>query len=151
MEALMSEKKNKILYLEDELGMKHTLIMALEDKGYEVRTVPNVVEAYSILIEKENSKGFDLLVMDIYMDAMHLGKKYKLYEDRGGLCILKELIEKNVDIGVIVFSNYDDKDVREITKARRIPYVLKTSASYEDGFYGLIALVKKTLPLEVAT
>ncbi|MBF0565744.1 MAG: response regulator [Nitrospirae bacterium] len=147
----MSEKKNKILYLEDELGMKHTLIRALEDKGYEVRIVPNVVDAYSILIEKENSKGFDLLIMDIYMDAMHLGKKYKLYEDRGGLCILKELIEKNVNIGVIIFSNYDDKDVREITRARHIPYILKSEASDEDGFYGLIDLVKKTLPIKITT
>ncbi|MCI4626746.1 MAG: response regulator [Candidatus Magnetoovum sp. WYHC-5] len=133
----------KILYLEDELGMKHGLINSLKKEGYIVDIAPNVVDAYALLIENQNAKGYDLIIIDIYMDAKFLGKKHKLYEDRGGLCILLELEEHNININKIVFSAWEDEDVKRITNEKHIKYILKSEITNDDGRFQVIEEIKK--------
>lgn len=139
----MSKNQIKILYLEDELGMKHGLVNSLKKEGYLVDIAPNVVDAYALLIENGNSKGYDLVIIDIYMDAKFLGKKHKIYHDRGGLCILLELEEHNIDIKKIVFSAWEDEDVQRIASEKNITYILKSEISTDDGRFQVIDEVKK--------
>ena len=62
----MSERKRKILVVDDEAGMRHMLRLVLEKEGYEVIDAPDAETGLEIL-EKEEA---DVALCDIRMPGM---------------------------------------------------------------------------------
>ncbi len=88
-------KKNKILWVDDEIELLRSHIFFLTEKGYEVETVTNGDDAISEVKEK----NFDL----IFLDEMMAGK--------GGLETLAEIKDINPNIPVIMITKNEEESL----------------------------------------
>lgn len=79
-------KKNKILWVDDEIEMLRSHIIFLNEKGYDVETVTNGEDA----ITKVRNKQFDLIFLDEMMAGL------------GGLETLAQIKEINPNIPVVM-------------------------------------------------
>lgn len=106
---MTTEKKKKILVVEDEKAMSHALQLKLEKEGFTVTLAENGEKAK----EEVESGSFDLILLDLIMPEMD------------GFTFLKEIKEKGKDkTPVIVLSNLSQPEDEE-----------KVHASGADAFY----------------
>lgn len=112
--------QKKILLIEDEKVLAEMYERRFKKEGFEV--VKSIDARSGIAIAKEEKP--DLIILDIILpDA-----------DIDGIDVLKELKEDREikDTPIILFSNYDTPEVREIAKEYNVPYVLKTDVTTKD-------------------
>lgn len=121
--------KKKILLIEDEKVLAEMYEERLKMEGFEV--IRSIDGESGFAIAKEEKP--DLIILDIILpDA-----------DKDGTDVLKELkTDKDTkDIPVILFSNYDTPEVRQIAKQYNTRYILKASVTTKD----LMEAIKKEL------
>ncbi len=96
----MSEKKQNILVVDDEQGIRLSLQGILEDEGHHVSLAQNGSQALSIL----NDSSIDLIILDIWLDAKSDEKNYI----NDGLIFLQHIkaLELFKDIPVIMISGH---------------------------------------------
>ncbi|MCP2606630.1 sigma-54-dependent Fis family transcriptional regulator, partial [Candidatus Aminicenantes bacterium AC-708-I09] len=82
--------KEKILIVDDEVGIRSSLSGVLEDEGYMVKAVESGEEGLDLL-KKEN---FDLVLLDVWLPG------------QDGIEILKKIKEINENIVVIMISGH---------------------------------------------
>ena len=83
----------KVLIIDDEISVRDSFVLALEDTGYHVTTCENGYQG----IEAMDSDRFDLIYLDLKMPGMN------------GVETLKEIRKKDLDIPVyIATAHYGD-------------------------------------------
>ena len=119
-------RKAKILLIEDEKAIADMYEMKLKDR-FEVETAPDAKTGLEA-IKKEKPV---LILLDI------------LLPDFRGTRILEILKEspRFKDIPIIILSNYDTPEVRDLAKKHGVKYFLKTNVINKD----LIKLVEEEL------
>jgi two-component system, NtrC family, response regulator AtoC len=106
----MTGSRRKVLIVDDEQGMRHTLTLILEEHGYGVRAVP---DGQAALAELEKS-AFDVVVTDVRMPKV------------GGLELLGRIREDSPDTTVVVMSAYGSQDAAiEAVKQGAYDYISK--------------------------
>jgi len=118
----------KILIVEDEKLLNEAYEMVLKKEGHDVSTALNGEEALQIF---ESHKP-DLILLDLRMPKMD------------GVEFLKKLEtkDKDPDLSIIVFSNYDEqKEIDEAFKHGATRYILKAWSSPKE----LVKVVNETL------
>ena len=90
------EETMKILVIEDELELLHSIGQGLEMDGYYVDMVNNG----SFALEKLSYEKYDLIILDLNLPDMF------------GLDILKELPELNEDIKVIILTAHSELEMK---------------------------------------
>lgn len=121
----------KILLIEDEKVLSEMYQERLEKEGFEVS---RAIDAESGIAIAEHEKP-DLILLDIILPDVNMD----------GTDALK-VLKKNSDtknIPVILFSNYDTPDVRNIAKEYNTTYILKTSATTKDLVDAINKEIKK--------
>ncbi len=121
-----SSKRQKILVVDDEQFMVHTLSKILEVLGYDVISAFSGREAF----EKYTQGDIDLVVSDVHMPDMN------------GIELMASIKSRNPDFPVILVTGYGVEDAR------------KTAGEYRaDGFLGkpfrieeLRQIIERTLP-----
>lgn len=88
-------KKNRILWVDDEIEMLRSHIIFLNEKGYEVETVTNGADAVS----EVRNKQFDLIFLDEMMAGM------------GGLETLSQIKEINPNIPVVMVTKSEEESL----------------------------------------
>jgi len=63
----MSNSQKKILVVDDENSIRSMLVIAFENKGYQVDSASNGNEAWELM----NTNHYDLLTTDLYMPEMN--------------------------------------------------------------------------------
>ena len=81
-------KRNKILWVDDEIELLRSHIIFLNEKGYEVATVTNGEDA----VDEVKNKQFDLIFLDEMMAGI------------GGLETLAQIKEINPNIPVVMIT-----------------------------------------------
>ncbi|MBL0060105.1 MAG: response regulator [bacterium] len=123
-------KRQKILVVDDEQFMVHTLSKILEVLGYDVISAFGGREAF----EKYMAEKIDLVVSDVHMPDMN------------GIELMTSIKSKNPEFPVILVTGYGVEDAR------------KTAGEYHaDGFLGkpfrieeLRQIIERTLPSNAA-
>jgi CheY-like chemotaxis protein len=119
----------KILLIEDEKILAEMYEERLKREGFEVS---RAIDAEGGIAIAKNEKP-DLIILDIILPDANM-------DGTDALKILKETPETK-DIPVILYSNYDTPEVREIAREYKTSYVLKTSTTTKD----LVDLIRKEL------
>ena len=88
-------KKNKILWVDDEIELLRSHIIFLNEKGYEVSTVTNGEDA----ISEVKNKQFDLIFLDEMMAGL------------GGLETLGRIKEINPNIPVVMITKSEEESL----------------------------------------
>ncbi|MEW6701376.1 MAG: bifunctional response regulator/alkaline phosphatase family protein [Bacteroidota bacterium] len=88
-------KKNKILWVDDEIELLRSHIFFLDEKGYEVETVTNGEDA----ISEVKNKQFDLIFLDEMMSGL------------GGLETLSQIKEINPNIPVVMITKSEEESL----------------------------------------
>lgn len=117
----------KILLIEDEKILSEMYEMRLQKEGFEVKSSKDA-EGGLAFIKKEKP---DLILLDLLLPGM---------QGQEALEILKKDPETK-DIPIIILSNYDTPEVREIAIKHKIKYVLKANVTTKD----LVDIVKKEI------
>lgn len=84
-----------ILIVDDEVKLVKKLKKLLENDGYYIETAANGLEALDII---NKPTQIDVVISDIRMEKMD------------GLTFLKEIQQKNLDVGVIMITGYGNMD-----------------------------------------
>jgi len=84
----MSPKRNKILWVDDEIELLRSHIIFLNEKGYEVQTVTNGEDA----IDEIKNENYDLIFLDEMMPGL------------GGLETLAQIKEINPALPVVMIT-----------------------------------------------
>ena len=107
----------KILIIEDESLLSMALEVKLSNAGFEVKTVPNAMEATN---ELEND-SYDLILMDVVMPQVD------------GFALLKELGQKKTKTPVIIVSNLrEESDIERAKKLGAKDYFIKSRMSLSE-------------------
>lgn len=85
----------RILIVDDEVKLVKKLKKLLENDGYRIETASNGLEALAII---NKPTQIDVVISDIRMEKMD------------GLTFLKEIQQKNLDLGVIMITGYGNMD-----------------------------------------
>ncbi|NIA10417.1 MAG: response regulator [Nitrospiraceae bacterium] len=85
----------RILIVDDEVKLVKKLKKLLENDGYRIETASNGLEALDII---NKPTQIDVIISDIRMEKMD------------GLTFLKEIQQKNLDLGVIMITGYGNMD-----------------------------------------
>jgi DNA-binding NtrC family response regulator len=85
----------RILIVDDEVKLVKKLKKLLENDGYKIETAANGLEALDII---NKPTQIDVVISDIRMEKMD------------GLTFLKEIQQKNLDLGVIMITGYGNMD-----------------------------------------
>jgi len=85
----------RILIVDDEVKLVKKLKKLLENDGYKIETAANGLEALDII---NKPMQIDVVISDIRMEKMD------------GLTFLKEIQQKNLDLGVIMITGYGNMD-----------------------------------------
>ncbi len=93
----MSEKKGKILWVDDEIELLRPHVLFLKEKGYDVETTTNGEDA----VELVKSQDFDLVLLDEMMVGM------------GGLRTLAEIKEMNPQLPVVMITKNEEESLME--------------------------------------
>lgn len=88
-------KRNKILWVDDEIELLRSHIIFLNEKGYDVDTVTNGEDA----ISEVKSKRFDLIFLDEMMAGL------------GGLETLQQIKEINANIPVVMVTKSEEESL----------------------------------------
>ena len=83
-------KKEKILVIDDEAGIRSSLKGILEDEGYSIKTVVTGEDALKLL----KRQNFDLILLDIWLPQMN------------GIDILKEIKKMEENSLVVMISGH---------------------------------------------
>jgi CheY-like chemotaxis protein len=103
-------KKNKILWVDDEIELLRSHIIFLNEKGYEVNTVTNGEDA----IEEVKESNYDL----IFLDEMMPGK--------GGLETLAEIKEISPNVPVVMVTKSEEESLmNEAIGSKISDYLIK--------------------------
>ena len=107
----------KILIIEDESLLSMALEVKLSNAGFEVKTVPNAMEATN---ELEND-SYDLILMDVVVPQVD------------GFALLKELGQKKTKTPVIIVSNLrEESDIERAKKLGAKDYFIKSRMSLSE-------------------
>src|SRR4051812_20255358 len=102
--------RNKILVVDDEKNQRELYAMILEDAGYEVRTAPSAEAA----LKEFDGDPVDLVLTDYNMTGMD------------GLALLKELVQRDPSILVVMVTAYGSVDsVKEALRSGAYDYLEK--------------------------
>jgi len=108
--------KKKILICDDEIGIRESLNLILQD-NYELSFCSNGQECLECL---SAGKQFNLLLLDIKMPKV------------SGLDILRNIKQKNPDLKIIIITGYKSVETaNEAVKAGAIDYIVKPFSSKE--------------------
>ncbi len=110
----------KVLIVEDDNFLLGLEAKKLKEKGYDVLSAANSVEAFKIIDSKET---IDLVLLDLMLP------------DVDGFAILKRIREdadlKNVP--VVIFSNlYEEKDLKKATKLGISNFMIKSNFTLDE-------------------
>ncbi len=94
----------KILFIDDNDTLREMLGYALEVFGYEVETAPDGISG----LEKLEEESYDLLITDNNMPRM------------GGLKLIEETSQREIDIKTVLISGDLTKDIVESAKERGV-------------------------------
>ncbi|QTA78462.1 Two component system response regulator [Desulfonema limicola] len=119
----------KILFIEDEPELHEELRERLNALGYKVDLAPNTLDAYSVLIYDKNQANYNLAILDLMMDAGFLGKEYPKWQGYGGLCMLEEIHNNNVDIKIIVYTHDESDETNNLVTERGIKLIYKKAST----------------------
>ena len=81
---------SRVLIVDDEPGVRSSLMGVLRDEGYDVETA----ESGEVCLDKAGRRAFDVIVLDIWLPGMD------------GLATLTRLRERQVDAQVVVISGH---------------------------------------------
>jgi CheY-like chemotaxis protein len=106
----MALPKAKILIVDDEKTVRHSLTLALAGEGYETTTVPSGEEALNLV----EGGVYDLVVCDLMMPGL------------SGLDVLKALRNRGLTTPVVLITGYPTgKAVEEATKMGVFAFLVK--------------------------
>lgn len=88
-------KKNKILWVDDEIELLRSHVIFLDEKGYQVETVTNGEDA----ISKVKTENYDLIFLDEMMPGL------------GGLETLSQIKEINANIPVVMITKSEEESL----------------------------------------
>lgn len=91
----MTEKKVRVLYVDDESSLRMLVQSQLSQEGYDVE----VADDGDTAIEMLQKKSFDIILLDIRMPRM------------SGIEVLKYIREKNITARVVMLTAVDDLSV----------------------------------------
>lgn len=128
-------KKQKVMVIDDEVGMRELLEIVLNNDGYDVLTVATTAEACSVL-EKDS---FDIIVTDLWID-----------NDRdAGMRMLEWLQSNDPEIPAIMMTAHGSVETAiEAMKLGAADYVLKPFSNDEIRLLIARALEKRDLVRE---
>ncbi len=90
----------RILIADDEEETRFSLSILMERAGYQATTVANGREALSRIIKASaNGSRYDLLICDVHMPELN------------GEELIRELIEKKINLPVLVITGYGEKEL----------------------------------------
>jgi CheY-like chemotaxis protein len=98
----------KILMVDDEATILLHYKMELQDEGYDVITAGDADEALRLFEEEKP----DMVTLDVVM-PMRAGGRLKPSLEPVGIQVLRQMMEINRDVPVIMLSAYDYKDRAE--------------------------------------
>jgi DNA-binding response OmpR family regulator len=114
-----THKNSRVLIVEDEFAIAHTLQMKLQHSGYTAEVAGNGEEALA-LFEKD-AHAFDVVLLDLIMPVMN------------GFDFLEALRGKGISVPVIVSSNLSqDEDVQRAKDLGAADYYVKSEVSVSD-------------------
>jgi len=114
---MASEKKAKILIIEDEKSLVELLSAKLVKEGYEVEISHDGEQG----LEKMKTMKPELVLLDILMPKMN------------GYEVLEKMNEKNIKIPVIIISNSGQPvEIEKTKKLGAVDHLIKTEFSPED-------------------
>ncbi len=96
-EGRLIRQKAKILWVDDEIELLRAHVRVLEERGYEVHTVPNAEDALAILRERT----FDAVLLDEMLNGMD------------GLSALIEIKEMHPSLPVIMVTKSEEESLME--------------------------------------
>jgi CheY-like chemotaxis protein len=100
----MSLKKNKILWIDDEIELLKSHVLFLKSKGFDVETVTNGRDA----IDRVNKGNFDLALVDEMMPGM------------SGLETIEKIKEENSALPVVMITKNEEESLMEKAIGRKI-------------------------------
>lgn len=127
----MKQKNKKILYVEDDISLRLSLIAKLEKAGFNVISAVNGQEGLKLA----NSEKPDLILLDILMPVMD------------GLTMLEKLRQGNdycqhVPVILLTVLSADSEEIiRNIAKTEPIYFLVKSDVSIDQ----IIDKIKETL------
>jgi len=104
MEQLMSLKKNKILWVDDEIELLKSHVLFLQSKGFEVDTVTNGRDA----VNKISQGNYDLVLVDEMMPGM------------SGLETIENIKDENSGLPIVMITKNEEESLMEKAIGRKI-------------------------------
>jgi len=93
--------KGKVLFMDDQLYIRHMVAKMLTYLGYEVEFAKNGSEAIEIYKRaKESGQSFDAVILDLTIPG-----------EMGGECAIGKLVEIDSDVKAIITSGYSNKPI----------------------------------------
>lgn len=115
----IKQPQTRILIVEDEYAIAHTLQLKLQHSGYTVETAPNGQEALAFF--DKDAKTFDLVLLDLIMPVMN------------GFDFLEALHAKGIVLPIIVSSNLSqEEDIKRAKELGAVDYYVKSEISVND-------------------
>ncbi len=104
--------RGRILFVEDEAGVRSIAAQLLENRGYEVEQAGDGEEALDIL--KADPGAFDLIISDVVMPGMD------------GPTLIREAAEYLGDARIVFISGYAERDIaRQLDENREVSFLAK--------------------------
>jgi DNA-binding response OmpR family regulator len=98
------QKKQKILWIDDEIELLHPYLIFLEEKGYELSTVTNGIDALEML----NYQCFDIVFLDENMPGI------------SGLETLSKIKQTNPNLPVVMITKNEAENIMDLAIGNQI-------------------------------
>ncbi len=131
-DPLMLEETVRILLIEDDNGLRTTLVELLEEKGYWVRGVPSSEKA----IELAHQNSFDLVVTDIRTEG-----------EQDGLSTLAQVKETQPEVAAVVITGYSTEDYALRAVKLKVEDYLKKPFQLHDFLQRVDLIARRKLQL----
>jgi two-component SAPR family response regulator len=128
----MAEETVRILLIEDDDGLRNTLVELLEEKGYWVRGVPSSEKAIALAHETT----FDLVVTDIRTEG---------HQD--GLATLAQVKEQQPEVAAVVITGYSTEDYALRAVKLRVEDYLKKPFQLSDFLQRVDLIARRKIRL----
>lgn len=132
-EPPMLEETVRILLIEDDNGLRTTLIELLEEKGYWVRGVPSSEKA----IELAHQNSFDLVITDIRTEG-----------EQDGLSALAQVKERQPEVAAVVITGYSTEDYALRAVKLKVEDYLKKPFQLHDFLQRVDIIARRKLQLK---
>lgn len=129
----MAEDTVRILLIEDDNGLRSTLIEVLEEKGYEVCAVPSSEKA----IAMAHGTTFDLVVTDIRTEG-----------SQDGLAALAQVKEQQPEVAAVVITGYSTEDYALRAVKLRVEDYLKKPFQLMDFLQRVELIARRKMRLK---